>query len=161
MVTTLSFEANVADRFLAYARQKGIDMSNLLAEMLANMIKLDSDKKESLVRLKKEINDFEKLEINWDGYGAAVVNKIAINNSMSLVDKLLNVDLSKIEFMPSHNGAVLFKLKTNNGVVSGEIGDSIISYFVRIKGKETEYHNFEKFVNTNIDLLVSKMEGIC
>ncbi len=161
MVTALPIETNIANRFLAYARQKGIDMSRLLSDMLANMIKLDSESNVRISNLKSQITEFSRLEEDWDGYGAAVINRKAISNSIAIAERMGNIDLDNVDFMPSHNGAVIFKLKINNSVVSGEIGDVSMSYFVRVSGKDTEYHNFEPINKDSVNILIEKMEGIC
>lgn len=161
MVTSLPIETNIANRFLAYARQKGVDMSILLADMLSNMVKLDSENSIRITNLKNQILEFSKLEDDWDGYGASKINRKAIDNSIFIVERMFNVDFDNVDFMPSHNGAVIFKLKINNNVVSGEIGDVSMSYFVRISGKETEYHNFEPINKNSVNILIQKMEGIC
>ncbi len=161
MVTVLPIETDIAKRFLAYARQKGIDMSVLLSDMLANMIKLDSENGIRISNLKTKITEFSTLEEDWDGYGASVINRKAISNSVSIAERMSNIDLDNVDFMPSHNGAVIFKLKINNNVVSGEIGDASMSYFVRVSGKKTEYHNFEPINKDSVNVLIEKMEGIC
>lgn len=129
--------------------------------MLNSMIKLDSENSTKISNLKNQIIEFSNLDVDWDGYGASKINRKAISNSISIADRMGNVDLDNVDFMPSHNGAVLFKLKVKNSVVSGEIGDVSMSYFVRIPGEETEYHNFEAIDKTNVNLLIRKMEGIC
>jgi hypothetical protein len=54
----------------------------------------------------------------------------------------------------------MLKLETQKGRLKGEIGDQLISYFVKRPNMAPEYHSFEEINTNNLDLLKSNLSSL-
>jgi len=103
-----------------------------------------------------KLNELSQYDEDWDDEGAPKINSIAIENAKILVGLLSDMVLSRdLKLFPTETGAVSFKLATDKGMLRLELGDGIMSYFLRLTGQETVYHSFEVWNSANIENLVS------
>lgn len=101
------------------------------------------------------------LEDDWDYEGACAINPIAVDNSKELVNMLpVSVLNTNLKLFPTELGAVAFKLKTNIGLIRGEVGIDNVSYFVRKDKQNPEHHSFEPWDLEHIQILVSSFKSI-
>lgn len=91
----------------------------------------------------RDIDRMRNLSANWDADGAEPVNGIAISNTERFVRQLEAVVAAQIRLFPNAFGAVNMQLETERGRVRCEMGEDMMSYFVKRKGEATEYHSFE------------------
>lgn len=107
------------------------------------------------------LNEFSHLGVNWDGYDAAPVNSKAIKNCLFLLNKLSALDALSIDVMPTHHGAILLKYQLISGsLIKCEIGHDLMSYFVRQKGKKTEYRSFVRWNKSGYMELIRFIENL-
>lgn len=100
------------------------------------------------------------LNNDWDGEGAKATNHVAIDNAKVLVNSLpLTVLEAKFKLYPTELGAVGFKLKSESGLIRGEVGIDNMSYFVR-KDKTTIRHSFEQWNYDNMIVLVTYLSDL-
>ena len=104
-----------------------------------------------------DLNQIKALKENWDEEGALRINRKAISFSRKIMKKLSKEASSFVRFFPTHLGAVMLKMETPNGRIIGEIGDSLVSYFIKRPNTPTEHHSFE---TQNKELLSSIVEHL-
>lgn len=156
--TTIELPSNLAFDILNYAKEKGCEVSGLLDNWLRTALR--SDKAVELPSVfAKQISVLYSLEEDWDGEGASVINKKAIENCERLLYKLELSNPKLLVVSPSHNGAVIFRYEVNGVTIKGEIGESVMSYFVEKPDSEPEFHSFEPFIDSNISVLLNKLNA--
>ena len=108
----------------------------------------------------KDIDAISALIDNWDEEGARRVDRMAIVNANRIVSSLEKPVAKGIRLYPTPLGAVMLKLETQKGRLKGEIGDQLISYFVKRPNMAPEYHSFEEINTNNLDLLKSNLSSL-
>lgn len=126
-------------------------------------VKYKKDKKVSSVASKflSRIDELESLEEDWNDDGAPAINAIAIENARYLVKHLSNSVLElDLKLFPTETGAVSFKLSNNKGTLRLELGDGLMSYYIRLSDKEAEHHSFEAWNTENIHTLIESFNKL-
>lgn len=108
----------------------------------------------------KDLDEISVLTDNWDEEGASRIDRTAILNASRIVSSLDKNVAKEIRLYPTPLGAVMLKLETDKGRLKGEIGDQLISYFVKRPSMSPEYHSFEEITSNNIDLLKSNLASL-
>lgn len=108
----------------------------------------------------KDIDAISALMDNWDEEGARRINRMAILNANRIVSSLEKPVSKGIRLYPTPLGAVMLKLETQKGRLKGEIGDQLISYFVKRPNMATEHHSFEEINTNNLDFLKSNLTSL-
>lgn len=103
--------------------------------------------------INSQLEALKSYNSDWDGYGASSVSPIAIVNSRALLQGIECSAPLAMEVMPSHSGAVIFRYRFGSTVIRGEIGPDSVSYYIRRKGRPTEYHNNEPWNKETIHAL--------
>ena len=121
--------------------------------LYAQFLTQSLDARSAELKKSGELQQMSTLPEDWDGYNAAPVNKQAIYNCQQLLNGIYCSHPLSMEVLPTNAGAVMIRYKVGDTLLRGEIGESMVSYFVRRKGKETEYHNFESWNEDTIQSL--------
>ncbi len=116
-----------------------------------NYIKKDITKQKVLERL----NLIQKLDEDWDGYGALKISIAAINNCRTIINQLPLDIIQDVNIMPSEFGGVQLELEKDNSIVNCDFGDETFSYYIEKKGDKTEYYSFLNYTNQNEQKLIS------
>ena len=111
-------------------------------------------------RWQKDLDEISALTDNWDEEGANRIDRTAILNASRIVSSLEKTVAKGIRFYPTPLGAVMLKLETDKGRLKGEIGDQLMSYFVKRPSMAPEYHSFEEVNPNNFDLLRSNLASL-
>jgi hypothetical protein len=85
---------------------------------------------------------------------------MAILNANRIVSSLEKTVAKGVRLYPTPLGAVMLKLETQKGRLKGEIGDQLISYFVKRPNMAPEHHSFEEINTNNLDLLKSNLTSL-
>ena len=93
-------------------------------------------------RWQKDLDEISALTDNWDEEGASRIDRTAILNASRVVSSLEKTVAKGIRLYPTPLGAVMLKLETDKGRLKGEIGDQLMSYFVKRSNMAPEYHSF-------------------
>jgi len=83
-----------------------------------------ADRSEALQR----ILEIEKLEANWDGYGAEPICASCIENARTIVELLPPFAMSP-DLFPNPNGTITLEWENAHGTLSIEVGETSISGF--------------------------------
>tara|TARA_R110002167_G_scaffold121052_2_gene299299 strand:- start:3620 stop:4225 length:606 start_codon:yes stop_codon:yes gene_type:complete len=96
----------------------------------------------------KTLLSFKSLVNNWDGYGAVPLELDSATNAITIISLVDDFIISKInDIYPNPNGTVSIIWKNqNNDIISLEIGNNYMSYFVKSSGEEPRF-----FDNIQID----------
>ncbi|MFN8257703.1 MAG: hypothetical protein U0W24_18555 [Bacteroidales bacterium] len=91
----------------------------------------------------KEILSFKSLNNNWDGFDAIPLEIESATNAIMLLDLIGEQSFNKInEFFPNPNGTISFIWSNDSDeIISLEIGNSLMSYYVELNSKETVFYN--------------------
>ena len=108
----------------------------------------------------KDIDAISALIDNWDEEGARRIDRMAILNTNRIVSSLEKTVAKGVRLYPTPLGAVMLKLETQKGRLKGEIGEQLISYFVKRPNMVPEHHSFEEINTNNIDLLKSNLTSL-
>lgn len=111
-------------------------------------------------RWQKDLDEISALTDNWDEEGASRIDRTAILNASRVVSSLEKTVAKGIRLYPTPLGAVMLKLETDKGRLKGEIGDQLMSYFVKRSNMAPEYHSFEEVNPNNFDLLKSNLTSL-
>jgi len=86
------------------------------------------------------VNEFSKLEENWDGYEACKIDSKIIENVKNLIAKLPNkifTDYIDINVYPNSNGTISLEFKSvENNLLTIEVGINNMSGFIIKKDSE-------------------------
>lgn len=86
----------------------------------------------------QQILEIEKLEANWDGYGAEPVCHACVTNAKAIIDSLpLYADLPDV--FPNPNGTITLEWESASGTLSIEIGENGMSGFFDADGHVSYY----------------------
>lgn len=143
-------ETNVIERLMIYSDNIS-SVSDYVIELTDTILKTNNDKN----TLVKEILSFKSLNNNWDGYGSYPLEVESASNALMLLDKFSEEIISKIiEVYPNPHGTVSMEWENSSKeTLVLEIGNTSMSYFVEILGKETIYQNNKPFNATEINKL--------
>ena len=110
------------------------------------------------------VNEFSKLEENWDGYEACKIDSKIIENVKNLIAKLPNkifTDYIDINAYPNSNGTISLEFKSvENNLLTIEVGINNMSGFIIQKDSEiilfncddiTSDEQYNNFIN-KVDL---------
>ena len=111
------------------------------------------------MKLKQSLDTISKLPSNWDGYDAPVIGKKAIQNCKSLLGLLPNNVIIDIKVLPTEYGGVqvVYNDKIRSKKVSIDLGDDLMSFYVRESGKSPIFFSYLTYEKNNIELLLSKI----
>lgn len=109
---------------------------------------------------KKDIEKMADLQENWDEEGAHRINSRAISNAYRLFSGLDKSVSENVRLFPTPLGAVMIKLDTEKGRLKGEIGDQLMSYFVKRPSMRTEHHSFEEMNSENVNMLKANLTSL-
>jgi hypothetical protein len=123
--------------------------------------RMEAEDKSAPVPLwKQDIKEMKALKENWDEEGAPAINRDAIRHSQKLMQMLTDGVAVKVRLFPTHLGAVMVKCETDKGRIKGEVGDKVMSYFVKRPNAATEHYSFEELTKENLQTLVRNLESI-
>ena len=106
-----------------------------------------------VIDIEDNMQQIATLPEDWDGYSAKPASKQAIDNCRQLLCGAYCSHPLAMEVLPTNAGAVMFRYKVGKTLLRGEIGDTMVSFFLRSDGKQTEYHNFEPWNEQTIQYL--------
>ncbi len=111
------------------------------------------------IRLKQSLDSIAKLPSNWDGYDAPVIGKKAIQNCKNIIGSLPNNIILDLKVFPTEYGGVqiVYNNKIRNKKVSIDLGDDLMSFYVRESGKTSQFFSYLSYEKNNIALLISKI----
>ena len=108
----------------------------------------------------RDIDAISALTDNWDEEGARRIDRMAILNANRIVSSLEKNVAKGVRLYPTPLGAVMLKLETQKGRLKGEVGDQLISYFLKRPNMAPEHHSFEEINSNNLDLLKSNLTSL-
>lgn len=88
------------------------------------------------------------------------LNKEAIQFVRRLMKSLGSETASNVRLFPTPLGAVLLKLETDKGRLKCEMGDSLMSYFIKTSNGDTKHHSFEEINKETLSELKSSLESL-
>jgi len=90
-----------------------------------------------------EILSFKSLNNNWDGYGSIPLEIESASNVLLLLDLIGEDGFCKLnEFFSNPNGTIsLIWSNNSNEIISLEVGNETMSYYVELLSKETLFFN--------------------
>ena len=104
----------------------------------------------------KQFDLLYKLQDNWDGYGAPKISNTAIDNCMTIVNKLKVSD--NVEILPTEIGGVQILYKPNTSErLSCNIGDKELSYYVKKDNTKTFFSPFLECNEQNFNEIANKI----
>ena len=107
-----------------------------------------------------DLKEIASLKDNWDGNGAPRINKEAIQFARRLMKSLEIETANNVRLFPTPLGAVLLKLETDKGRLKCEMGDSLMSYFIKTSNGDTKHHSFEEINKETLAELKSSLENL-
>lgn len=108
-----------------------------------------------------DLDKIASLPADWDAAGADAPNAKAIANCRIIIYALSeHIDARDVSLSPTELGAIAIEQTHGDNILCGEIGDNYVSYFVRRKGTDTEYHNLEPINSLSINTLRKNMEEL-
>ena len=120
----------------------------------------DQQDMEEFQQWETDLREIRYLKDNWDGEGASHVDRAAIRHTNRLLTSLDGAVACRVRLFPTPMGAILIKLETKYGRLKCEVGDELMSYFVKRSGQETEHHSFEPIDDNNISTLKLNMQSL-
>lgn len=131
---------------------------------LINNIESDFVNKKSLSKSDRilEIVSFKSLLEGWDGYGGSPSTAKSVANAIELLNNLPNRQIQEIDDLyPNPNGTVSIIWKNRlNEMLSVEIGNKTMSYFVKYCGQEPRFMNKVEVKNDGITELAKYVETL-
>lgn len=92
--------------------------------------------------LYKDILSFKSLKYSWDGYGSIPLEVESAANALLVINSLETEVVEALDSIsPNPHGTVSLLWENNNDVISLEIGNHEMSYYVEEEGKETLFFN--------------------
>lgn len=121
-----------------YNKTVNQSFANYIIEI--NNFSVPSKSKSSII---KNILGFKSLENSWDGYGAVPLEIESASNTIDLIDLIGEKTFCSVkDYFPNPNGTISLEWENNqNEIVSVEIGNKTMSYFVELSSKNVEYYN--------------------
>jgi hypothetical protein len=106
-----------------------------------------------------EIDNFKKLEYNWDGYGAIPVEKDSINNTINILEKIGDDNISKVNgIYPNTHGTISIEFENNQSEkLNLEIGNTYFAYYLELNGLDVKFYNNLIFSHENIENLIKNI----
>ncbi len=93
--------------------------------------------------LKNRVSLLSCLENNWDGYGATKVSEKVLKNTYKFMDTVCKTSyylyLTDENILLTPYGSIILDFKSNNGVVSIEIGSEKIGFFTDFNSNDNVY----------------------
>lgn len=83
-----------------------------------------------LAQLQSTLDSLRKLQIGWDGRGAAPINPLSIENVMAIAGYQWNWDFELWQIAPGVNGDIFINYKGKNKLAGFVIGPKTFSYFI-------------------------------
>lgn len=110
-------------------------------------------------KLKRSLEYIAKLPSNWDGYEAPIIGKKAIQNCKHILELLPNNVILDLKIYPTEYGGIqaIYNDKIRNKKVSVDLGDDLMSFYVRESGKSPQFFSYLSYDKNNIDLLLLKI----
>lgn len=114
--------------------------------------------------VKNRISEIESLPANWDGYNAVAPAHNVAKNAFKFVDALLAEGyncISDDDVTPTPYGSIVLDVKSERGLVSIEIGDTMLGYFTEFidgndfssEGITTDFRTLPDELKTVLDTL--------
>lgn len=105
----------------------------------------------------KSILSFKSLNNNWDGYSSLPLEIESASNALSLIDLVgENLFCTINDFYPNPSGTISMIWKNNsNEIVSLEVGNKTMSYYVELSSQEIQFVNDAK-INTKEAIKLSE-----
>jgi hypothetical protein len=115
--------------------------------------------KSIMSELLMEIDNFKKLEYNWDGYGAIPVEKDSINNTINILEKIGDDNISKVNgIYPNTHGTISIEFENNQSEkLNLEIGNTYFAYYLELNGLDVKFYNNLIFSHENIENLIKNI----
>jgi hypothetical protein len=109
-----------------------------------------------------EILSFKSLINNWDGYSALPLEVESANNAIKFISVLSERLLNKISnYYPNTHGTVTLELENDRDeIISIEIGNRKMSYYVEFLSQEVKYINNVEINNTEISKLSKYIQSL-
>lgn len=110
----------------------------------------------------QEILSFKSLKENWDGYGAIPLEVQSASNALSILNKIDDKSISKInEIYPNTHGTVTIEFENQNlEKLNLEIGNNSFAYYLELNNMEVSFFNNLSFSNENIKELIKNIQSI-
>lgn len=90
-----------------------------------------------------DILSFKSLHENWDGFAAVPVEVKSATNAIKLMDYIgEDIFCGVTNYYPNPNGTITFEWENkDNEIVSAEVGNDALSYFVDVAATKTKFYN--------------------
>lgn len=108
----------------------------------------------------QDLRYIKGLKENWDYEGAPCINRQAISQTSKLIRQTSKQVANSVRLYPTPLGGILLKLETKKGRIKCEIGDELMSYFVKRPGLPTEHHSYETTDKENLKTLKAHLENL-
>ncbi|MCD8206804.1 MAG: hypothetical protein LUD72_02595 [Bacteroidales bacterium] len=114
----------------------------------------------------EQLNDIKELGENWDSYGACPPLEGVVDNAVklhSLIDLKYCRLRERVSLSPTPYGTVVMEYSSSDGqrdVVSIEVGQHSVGWFVEGLNKETHHGNMSEGVETDFSAIPSSLEGV-
>ena len=111
-------------------------------------------------KAREGLNVVATLQDNWDGFGASAPSEKVISNVRKLISAMEISDLmccgaDDIEATPY--GTIVFDVNTDAGLVSAEIGETMLGFFTDFKNG----HNYaSEGIETNFESVPNELAGL-
>lgn len=93
--------------------------------------------------IKNRVSLLSSLENNWDGYGATKVSEVVLKNTYKFIDAVCKTSfylyLTDENILLTPYGSIILDFKSNNGMVSVEIGSEKIGFFTDFNSNDDVY----------------------
>ncbi len=111
------------------------------------------------LKLRQQLDSIAKLPSNWDGYDAPVIGKKAIQNCKYIFGLLPNNIILDLKVFPTEYGGVqiVYNDRIRSRKVSIDLGDDLMSFYVREYGKTPQFFSYLSYEKKNIEMLISKI----
>lgn len=109
---------------------------------------------------KHDLKQIRSLKDNWDGENAPRISRVAISHITKWISTVNVSVASLVRLYPTHLGAVMMKMETEKGRVNCEMGENLMSYFVKRPGQSTLHHSFEEPSSDNLAQLNTYLESL-
>lgn len=122
-----NYDKNISSKFEGY-----IDA--------VSVIDLPKISKQTII---KDILSYKTLVNSWDGYGALPLETLSAINTINLIDLIGEKTFGKItNYYPNPNGTISLEWENNsNEILSIEVGNNSLSYFVELSSQKVSFHN--------------------
>ena len=114
----------------------------------------------SVLHLRKQLEELKLLCEDWDGYGAPAISHMAIKKCDSTLSYIKPELCSRIKILPNEWGGVQLQFNAKNGRICCDYGDESMSYFVERADGGLEWHSYESYDESNIEIFAESLMSV-